>query len=262
MIGYSHEGLTNKHLDLVDPIANAELLNSVAKEVDRERINSDSIQFIIDEMLRMATGRGKNGEDTRQMVGLAAPQIGESKRIITIDVTATGALQEQNIEAIINPELSSENGDLVDGREGCWSCGNFCANVPRYSHVTLRGLSRDGKSIEHQLEGFVARIAQHEVDHLNGIRCIDRVPLGEEWRLHDVKPVELTKDGVETKNSRLSHDVITKNREDNLNYAPLSMYSFSNGLWYCVLPVIMTYIVLPSSLYVTSLPGRTLLSVV
>ena len=190
MVGYSHEGLINKHLDLVDPIANAELLNSVAKEVDREEINSDSIQFIIDEMLRMATGRGKNGEDTRQMVGLAAPQIGESKRIITIDVTATGALQDQNIEAIINPELSSENGDLVDGREGCWSCGNFCANVPRYSHVTLRGLSRDGKSIEHQLEGFVARIAQHEVDHLNGIRCIDRVPLGEEWRLHDVKPSE------------------------------------------------------------------------
>lgn len=73
----------------------------------------------------MATGRGKNGDDTRQMAGLAAPQIGESKRIITIDVTATGALQEQNIEAIINPELSSENGDLVDGREGCWSCGNF-----------------------------------------------------------------------------------------------------------------------------------------
>ena len=48
MVGYSHEGLINKHLDLVDPIANAELLNSVAKEVDREEINSDSIQFIID----------------------------------------------------------------------------------------------------------------------------------------------------------------------------------------------------------------------
>lgn len=190
MVRRGHESLANSHLELVDPTKYAKLLNSVATNVNKDEISSARIQFIIDEMFRMAAGKGKNGEDTRQMVGLAAPQIGEGIRIITIDVAATGALQEQSIEAFINPELVNKSGDMVDGREGCWSCGNFCANVPRYSHVTLRGLNRSGDIVEREFEGFVARIAQHEVDHLDGIRCIDRVPLGEEWRLHDVEPSE------------------------------------------------------------------------
>ncbi len=191
-MGENHriEKVDNQHLDLVDPAQFADLLNSVATEVSDRDVCSLETQFIISEMQRLAAGKGRNGEDTRQMVGLAAPQLGVSKRIITIDMTATGALQEQNIVAIINPRLSHTGGQVVDGREGCWSCGSFCANVPRFSRVVLEGYDEDGKPLIYKLEGFVARIAQHEVDHLDGIRCIDRVPEDEDWRLHDVKPEE------------------------------------------------------------------------
>lgn len=189
------DSLSSRHserasLELVDPLVYAELLNSVASELADNEIASLETQFVIDEMLRMAAGKGKDGEDTRQMVGLAAPQVGVSKRIVTIDMTATGALQEQNIVAMINPKIVGQSEEVVDGREGCWSCANFCANVPRSSHVVLEGLGRTGEHVRYELGGFVARIAQHEVDHLDGIRCIDRVPVGENWRLHRVAPNE------------------------------------------------------------------------
>lgn len=177
-------------LELVDPLVYAELLNSVAGELADDEVASLETQFVIDEMLRIAAGKGKDGEDTRQMVGLAAPQMGVSKRIVTIDMTATGALQQQNIVATINPTIVGQSEEVVDGREGCWSCANYCANVPRSVRVVLEGLSRTGEQVRYELGGFVARIAQHEVDHLDGIRCIDRVPAGEDWRLHRVMPDE------------------------------------------------------------------------
>ena len=72
----------------------------------------------------------------------------------------------------------------MDGREGCWSCGDFCANVPRAETVKITAFDREGNLIEQVYEGFTARIIQHEIDHLDGIRCIDRVPQDETWRLH------------------------------------------------------------------------------
>ncbi|HRC28304.1 MAG TPA: peptide deformylase [Candidatus Saccharimonas sp.] len=181
---------SEQSLDLVDPVEHAKQLNSRSTEVRVEDITSREVQFVIDEMLRMAAGKGVNGEDTRQMVGLAAPQVGISKRIITIDITATGALQQQEIVPIINPRIVAQSDEMIDGREGCWSCGDFCANVPRSTEVTVEGSDRAGKPIRYEWSGFVARIAQHEVDHLDGVRCIDRVPAHEPWRLHRVLPQE------------------------------------------------------------------------
>ncbi len=184
------EKISVPRLDLIDPVEHAGFLNSRSAEVAEEEVSSKEIQWIIDEMLRMAAGKGKDGEDTRQMVGLAAPQVGQSKRIITIDVTATGANQEQHLLPIINPRISMHGEKQVDGREGCWSCANYCANVPRFDHIELEGWDRNGAPIQLTLDGFVARIAQHEVDHLDGIRCIDRVPEDQPWRLHRVLPSE------------------------------------------------------------------------
>ncbi|MFZ1487872.1 MAG: peptide deformylase [Candidatus Saccharimonas aalborgensis] len=162
------EKISVPRLDLIDPVEHAGFLNSRSAEVAEEEVSSKEIQWIIDEMLRMAAGKGKDGEDTRQMVGLAAPQVGQSKRIITIDVTATGANQEQHLLPIINPRISMHGEKQVDGREGCWSCANYCANVPRFDHIELEGWDRNGAPIQLTLDGFVARIAQHEVDHIDG----------------------------------------------------------------------------------------------
>lgn len=172
-------------LTLVEPTN--PLLNNIAAEVKAEEITSRYIQAIIDRMLELSAGRGHSKEDSRQMVGLAAPQLGASKRIITIDVTADGFNKKQNLEVFINPKITHRSKETVPGREGCWSCGNICGNVERAKAVTLEGLDRDGKPITFDLTDFVARIAQHETDHLEGIRFPDRIPIDESSRLHWVE---------------------------------------------------------------------------
>ncbi len=173
-----------RQYDLVDPLSHAELLNSVSVEIGVDEVSSHETQHLIREMRRIAAGKDEEGG--AQMVGLAAPQVGVSKRLCLIDLNATGMREEQNLVALINPRITGHSESLVDGREGCWSAGKYCANVPRYDFVIVEALSADGKTVTLELEGFVARIAQHEIDHLDGIRCIDRVPEGEDWRLHRV----------------------------------------------------------------------------
>lgn len=123
-----------------------------------------------------------------------------SKRVVTIDTTATGAKQHQTLEVFINPHITERVNTAVDGREGCWSCGNICGNVPRAEAVTVTALDRNGKQFTRQFEGFVARIAQHEVDHLDGYRFPDRIPKDQPERLHWVEPVEFERYRTEWQN--------------------------------------------------------------
>ena len=173
-----------KRVHLADPMERAALLNAPASGVDTKDIYSAEVMHIIDDMLWLAAGKDKEGG--AQMVGLAAPQIGVSKRIAIIDMNATGMQEKQQMQVLINPKIVEMADDSVDGREGCWSCGDYCANVPRASWVVVEALDQQGNALTLRLEGFPARIAQHEVDHLDGVRCIDRVPEGEPWRLHRV----------------------------------------------------------------------------
>lgn len=191
-----NEQLTEQHndleklprmLDMVDPIEYHELLNSVAEEVSLEELGTPELQSVIDGMIDVANGKGHDEEDSRQVVGLAAPQIGVGKRIILIDMTASGAVQEQRLTEIINPEITYHSDDKLDGREGCWSCGDVCGNVARSRAVTVKGINRAGDSVTYDLDGFVARVVQHETDHLDGVRFPDRIPADEPWRLHNVR---------------------------------------------------------------------------
>lgn len=182
--------ITKTHLDMVDPLVYHELLNSVAGEIPIDNISSPEVQSVIDDMFDIANGKGHDEKDTRQVVGLAAPQVGISKRIVLIDLTASGANQEQNLVAVVNPRISDLSEEKVDGREGCWSCGNVCGNVERAKTVTLTGFDRDGNPVAYELSDFVARIAQHETDHLDGIRFPDRIPHDQPSRLHLVRPEE------------------------------------------------------------------------
>lgn len=179
--------VNTSELEMVDPIQSSELLNSTAGAVGEAELNGEFIQGVIDRMFEIASGKGHSDKDTRQVVGLAAPQVGVSKRIILVDFTANGAKQEQNLVAIINPVISERSRNILDGREGCWSCGNVCGNVQRSQSARLDGLDRSGKEVHLSLEGFVARIAQHEVDHLDGVRFPDRIPKDQPERLHWVE---------------------------------------------------------------------------
>lgn len=99
-------------------------------------------------------------------VGLAAPQVGISKRIVVIK-------DEEEILEIINPEIIESAGESVDV-EGCLSFPGVFAEVPRFARVEVKGKDRTGKELMISGEGFLSRVLQHEIDHLHGILFIDR----------------------------------------------------------------------------------------
>ncbi|HAA84904.1 MAG TPA: peptide deformylase [Kosmotogaceae bacterium] len=103
---------------------------------------------------------------TEDGVGLAAPQVGALKRVIVFD-DGSGS------KAMINPIIVSSSSDTVVMEEGCLSVPGIYADISRPASVKIRYQDADGKVIEEVLEGYAARIVQHETDHLDGRLFID-----------------------------------------------------------------------------------------
>ena len=175
-------------LCLVDPIKYSNLLNSISKEVSSEELKTAHLQSIVDAMYDIANNKD-TAKDKPQTVGLAAPQVGIAKRIILIDVNATFANnKKQKLVVFINPIIYNQSQETVDGREGCLSCRGICGNVERSKSLEIKAVDRKGHLLEYKFDGFLARIAQHELDHLNDIRFPDRIKIRDSWRLHAVEP--------------------------------------------------------------------------
>ncbi len=105
-------------------------------------------------------------------IGLAAPQVGVSKRLIVLDVGYKYG--NSSLLTIINPELI-QTGNIIDSEEGCLSIPGHVVNIKRSATVIVKGIDREGKPIEIEAEGLLARALQHEIDHLDGILIIDRL---------------------------------------------------------------------------------------
>lgn len=103
-------------------------------------------------------------------VGIAAPQVGISKRILI--ASPTTAPGEDYV--FVNPEIVEQQGREL-GLEGCLSLPGISGEVPRAKTIKFRALDRKGNPVEMTVKDFFARILQHEIDHLNGILLIDRV---------------------------------------------------------------------------------------
>lgn len=103
-----------------------------------------------------------------QGVGLAAPQVGISERLFVFDDGETGPM------AIVNPELYDPDG-IQDGEEGCLSIPGIYFNVERANRIRVRGYDLDGNPLDLDGEGLLARILQHETDHVDGILFVDRL---------------------------------------------------------------------------------------
>jgi peptide deformylase len=104
--------------------------------------------------------------------GLAAPQIGVSLRVVVFEVTRNPRYPDAGevpYTVLINPELTPLGGDTEDGWEGCLSVPGLRGLVPRYRRLRYRGYDANGLPIDRSVEGFHARVVQHEVDHLDGI---------------------------------------------------------------------------------------------
>lgn len=126
-------------------------------------INED-LHRLIDDMIE--TMYKANG------VGLAAPQVGVSKRLIVVDTSPREA--NQSLIVLINPEISDSEGEILS-EEGCLSLPGFITRLKRKEKILVKGLDRKGKEIEVQATGLLARALQHELDHLEGILLVDRI---------------------------------------------------------------------------------------
>ena len=125
-------------------------------------------------------------------VGLAAPQVGVSQRLIVVEYG-----KEEDEEApkklfvVANPEIVQVSEEMVEGLEACLSVPRMAGDVDRHKQITIRGQNRLGKQIKIKASGWIARIFQHEIDHLEGILFTDRAT--KVWR---VKDDEVIKDEV------------------------------------------------------------------
>jgi len=107
-------------------------------------------------------------------VGLAAPQVGISSRLIVVEYGDEENGEEKKLYVVINPELTFPTEENALGVEGCLSVPGLVGEVERSSDVVVRGLNRHGKPVKIKASGWLARIFQHEVDHLDGIVFTDK----------------------------------------------------------------------------------------
>ena len=132
--------------------------SSDVKEIDAETAALVEEMFVI---MKKANG-----------VGLAAPQIGVNRNIITVDISHT----EQKMKiALINPVITAKSENISLYEEGCLSVPGVWAEVERPSDVTVKAVDVSGKEIVYDADNFFARVLQHEIDHLRGILFIDRI---------------------------------------------------------------------------------------
>jgi peptide deformylase len=110
-------------------------------------------------------------------VGLAAPQVGISERLIVIEYADPPEEGEDDEEKVVkpklyvvaNPEIVKTSDEKVLGVEGCLSIPGLVGEVERYSMVQVKGLNRRGQPVKIKAQGWLARIFQHEIDHVNGV---------------------------------------------------------------------------------------------
>jgi len=113
-------------------------------------------------------------------IGLAAPQIGISKRIIVVSI------KEKGFEhlALINPVITSSSKELTTSEEGCLSVPGINADVSRPEKATVQSTTKNGRVVEITASGLLARVLQHEIDHLSGVLFIDRLSQKERNRIN------------------------------------------------------------------------------
>lgn len=104
-------------------------------------------------------------------VGLAAPQVGVSQRVIVVDP------HEQDVKpfGLVNPIIVESTSDVERGEEGCLSIPGLKDIVERPAAVVVEGLDADGQPLRIEAEGLLARVLQHELDHLDGVLFLDRL---------------------------------------------------------------------------------------
>jgi peptide deformylase len=141
------------------------------------------LQTLIDDMVE--TMRAEPG------VGLAATQVGVSWRVIVVEYNEE---EDEKIPpklyTLVNPEITRTSKETVVGSEGCLSIPGYWGEVERFEAVTVKGQNRRGQPMTIKAKGWLARIFQHEVDHLDGILFVDRAQ--KVWKAEEQKPAQVS----------------------------------------------------------------------
>ena len=144
------------------------------------RKRSDKIHVITDEVKRVIQDMkdaALDWEDSRPheiAVALAAVQIDELLRIVIVRGDFDNK-DDRDFVTLINPEIVKAEGEMITEHEGCLSVKDVYGLVPRYSKVRVKALDEDGREVRLKVEGFTARVLQHEIDHTNGIMFVDHI---------------------------------------------------------------------------------------
>lgn len=144
------------------------VLRKKARKVEPAEIKSPEFQKLVDDMIE--TMREYDG------IGLAAPQVHESLRLAIVGIEeGEGRNRSIRVLPVVNPEVTPLSKTTAEDWEGCLSLPKLRGRVVRPDRVQVRALDRRGNRVEFDLEGFAARVAQHETDHLDGVLFIDRM---------------------------------------------------------------------------------------
>jgi len=149
------------------------VLRKKVRPVPPAEITAAPIQRLIDDMAQ--TMIEYNG------VGLAGPQVHEELRLFVAQVIRDdddgeeGDARGPEILALINPEIKPAGRQVEEDWEGCLSIPDLRGLVPRYRDISVKAYDRTGRQIEMQASGFMARVIQHETDHLDGVLFLDRM---------------------------------------------------------------------------------------
>jgi peptide deformylase len=156
------------------------VLRTKAKLVPESEIAGPAVQALVDSMI--ATMFEYNG------AGLAAPQVHERLRMFVAQLVEDEEDDEQGEEktrerkaadprvlVVINPEIKPVGRHIVEDWEGCLSTPDLRGLVPRHRDIKVRGFDREGRRVEIEASGYMARVMQHETDHLDGVLFPDRM---------------------------------------------------------------------------------------
>lgn len=148
--------------------------NPVLREKARKitQFDDPTLQALIDDMVE--TMQAAVG------VGLAAPQVAVSQRLIVVQLPDDEQSKEEygdeagKLYVVLNPEIIRSSSEQIDGIEACLSIPGYYGSVMRHVAVTVRGQDRHGKDVRIKARDWLARVFQHEIDHLDGVLFIDK----------------------------------------------------------------------------------------
>lgn len=145
----------------------------------------DAFQELVEDMVE--TMRVEDG------VGLAAPQVNQSLRVIVVEYPEDDSKEDapKKLFVMVNPEIVKRSEETILGIEGCLSVPDIVGEVERSEKVEVRGLNRYGKKMKVRAKGWLARVFQHEIDHLDGVLFVDRAT--QIWKTSEIEeevPVE------------------------------------------------------------------------